>query len=194
MKCKEFFDEKGRINWGFVKTIPEFAKLEETKQSTKWHSEGDAFQHTKYVCWAMEDILERENINKDCSLYKQCMIAALFHDIGKADTTKWDEESKDWKTENHGAVVERITRKILYDEDIILREKICYMVRYHMKFHHVMDNPIKMDYSLIKLSNGMVGISIMLWLMEADMKGTGYFMNHDDVVISKINAIKKKLF
>lgn len=191
MRCEDFLDERGRINWEFVKSIPEFAKLEETKQNAKWHSEGDAFLHTQYVCYAMEDILECENVDKDCSLYKQCMVAALFHDIGKAETTKWDEEKKDWKTKNHGAVGERITRRMLYDEDVILREKICYMVRHHMKLHHVMDDPIETTHKLIKLSNGMVGISIMLWLMAADMKGTGYFTEHDDAVINKINQIKK---
>ena len=37
-------------NWNIISTIPEFAKLKECQQSTKWHSEGTAWDHTKLVC------------------------------------------------------------------------------------------------------------------------------------------------
>lgn len=181
------------INWEFVESLSNFAKLKKTEQNKEFHTEGNAFLHTKYVCHAMENILNRENVSKDSLLYRQCIMAALFHDIGKGETTEWDNEKETWVTKYHGAVGERITRKILFNEDISLREKICYMVRHHMDLHYVIDGENKInDSKLEKLSHGIVGLIPMLWLVEADMMGTGCYMNFHTKVFEKIDLIKKE--
>ena len=34
------------VDWNYVMTIPEFQKLKECEQNPKWHSEGNALEHT----------------------------------------------------------------------------------------------------------------------------------------------------
>ena len=141
----------------------------------------------------MEKILSKNEIEKGSEEWIMCMMGAICHDLGKADTTKWSEEKNDWKTKNHGVVGERITRNLLFDEDIILREKICYMVRHHMTLHHVLDNPDKTNKKLIKLSHGIVPIKYMLWLKEADSRGSINDIETEEVINEKLNIIYDKV-
>ena len=172
MKFKDLFDKEWNVNWEKLETIPQFDKLKSTKQSLKWHEEGNAYLHTCLVTVAMRGILTNNNIEKGSKAWIMCMSAALCHDFGKAETTKWSEEKQDWTTKNHGVVGERITRNLFYDEDIVLREKVCYMVRHHMVLHHVFDDEKKTREKLIKLSHGIVPIKYMLYLNIADSKGS----------------------
>lgn len=63
-------------------------------------------------------------------------LAALFHDIGKVKTRRFDETKKDYTFYGHEVVSERITKKVL--EELKMEKKIiektCKLVRYHMFF------------------------------------------------------------
>jgi len=60
-----------------------YSKLENTPQSAKWHPEGNAKNHTILV---MENVLEWPFATEE---EEQTMMAcAIFHDLGKIDTTK----------------------------------------------------------------------------------------------------------
>lgn len=63
-------------------------------------------------------------------------MAALFHDIGKPKTKRYDEMKKDYTFYGHEVVGEKMTRKILerlkFEKSFI--EKVSKLVRYHMFF------------------------------------------------------------
>jgi predicted kinase len=173
MKFKElFFNEDWSFNWEKIEKIPQFDKLKATKQSAVWHQEGNAYLHSLLTVQEMHDILRDNKIEEGSENWIMCMMAALCHDLGKVETTKWSEEKQDWTTKNHGVVGERITRNLFYDEDIIQREKVCYMVRHHMALHHVFDEDGEAKRKLVKLSHGIVPIRYMLYLNVADSKGS----------------------
>ena len=193
MKTNIFFNEDWSVNWEQIDKLNWFERLSHTPQSSIYHKEGHVLVHTHNVVSEMEKILSKNEIEKGSEEWIMCMMGAICHDLGKADTTKWSEEKNDWKTKNHGVVGERITRNLLFDEDIILREKICYMVRHHMTLHHVLDNPDKTNKKLIKLSHGIVPIKYMLWLKEADSRGSINDIETEEVINEKLNIIYDKV-
>lgn len=172
MKFKELFNEDWTFKWEVIEKIPQFDKLKSTQQSTVWHKEGNAYFHTVLVVQEMKFILDDNHLIEGSDEWIMCMVAALCHDLGKAETTKWSDEKQDWTTKNHGVVGERITRNLFYDEDITQREKVCYMVRHHMTLHHIFDKPEETNKRLIKLSHGIVPIRFVLYLNHADSKGS----------------------
>lgn len=185
MRFKNLFNEDWSVNWEKILKISHFSKLQTTPQSSTWHKEGHCLEHTKLVSQSMEKLLNRNLINRGSENWVMCMTAALCHDLGKGETTKWSEEKNDWTTKNHGVVGERITRHLFYDEDIVLREKVCYMVRHHMTLHHVYDKPEETNKRLIKLSHGIVPLSYMILLNIADSMGSINDMETEDSVFDK---------
>jgi len=185
MKVNSFFKDDWSVDWEKIATIPQFDKLMSTKQSAVWHKEGNVYLHQLLVTEAMEKLLVLNHIEKGSTDWIMCMTAAICHDLGKADTTKWSEEKNDWTTKNHGVVGERITRHLFYDEDIILREKVCYMVRHHMTLHHVYDKPEETNKRLIKLSHGLVPMNYMILLNIADSIGSWNDIETEDSLIDK---------
>ena len=187
MKVNTFFNEDWSVNWEKILTISHFSKLRETPQSSTWHREGNVYMHLQLVTQAMEKLLKRNLIKEDSDNWVMCMAAAICHDLGKGETTKWSEEKNDWTTKNHGVVGERITRHLFYDEDIVLREKICYMVRHHMTLHHVYDKPEGTNAAkrLIKLSHGIVPLNYMILLNIADSMGSINDIETEDSIYDK---------
>ena len=185
MNFKDLFNEDWSVNWEKILTISHFNKLQETSQSSTWHREGNVYMHLQLVTQAMEKLLNRNLIEKGSENWVMCMSAAICHDLGKGETTKWSEEKNDWTTKNHGAVGERITRHLFYDEDIVLREKVCYMVRHHMTLHHVYDKPEETNKRLIKLSYGIVPMSYMILLNIADSMGSINDIETEDSIYDK---------
>ena len=154
------------INWEFVNSIPEFNILNNTEQNAVWHKEGNVMKHTKLVCDAMKNFLSTESFNINKNVY--LMLSALFHDIGKGPTTKIGDDGL-YHSKNHASVGEKITRKILWDIDFEMREKICSLVASHMRPLYIMDkeNPIR---NIIELSMKCT-ISDLLVLKSADCIG-----------------------
>ena len=185
MKFKDLFNEDWSVNWEKIIEIPQFDKLMSTKQSAVWHKEGNVYLHTILVTQEMEKLLNRNLVVVGSPAWVMCMAAALCHDLGKADTTKWSDEKNDWTTKNHGIVGERITRSIFYDEDIVLREKVCYMVRHHMALHHIYDKPELTNKRFIKLSHGIVPMNYMILLNIADSLGSYNDIETEDFIYDK---------
>jgi len=186
MKFKEIFTENYSVNWDFLLTISPFSKMVNLEQNKEWHKE-DCWTHTLLVTQAMEKLLKRNLIERGSENWIMCMSAAICHDLGKGETTKWSEEKNNWATKNHGVVGERITRHLFYDENIVLREKVCYMVRHHMALHHVYDKPEKTNAAerLIKLSHGIVPLSYMILLNIADSIGSVNNIETEDSIFDK---------
>lgn len=168
MKIDTFFNRDLTINWEKVWSIPEFKRLQGCKQNTVWHQEGDVAAHTKLVC---DEIVK--HISKDSDKYKKIVTAALCHDLGKATTTYWNENEQQWKCKSHGNEGARITRRLLYDEDILTREYICAMVEYHMVLHHIFDGgDEKAEKKMIQLSKEIPDVEDMILLNYCDSAGS----------------------
>lgn len=178
------------VDWDNILKIPQFAKLRETPQSKTWHQEGNCWKHTILVTDTLRKILQQYDISEGSDMWIMCMSAAICHDLGKGESTKFSIEKDDWVTKNHGVIGERITRKLFHDEDIVLREKVCYMVRHHMALHHVLDNNKDTDFILTKLSHGIVSIKFMMMLNEADSLGS---INEFDTIETICNKHNKLL-
>lgn len=191
MKFRELFDNNMKPLWVKIETIKEFAILKDTPQSTVWHKEGNAFIHTKNVTEVMEEELFKMNVDKDSKYYLIMMSAALCHDLGKATTTKWDKEKNDWACSHHGEAGENITRLLFYEDDFILRELVCYMVRWHMNLHHILDKD-KVNEALIKMAQGWVSIKDMLILNKCDSLGSKNDVETYEFLENRWNTIKKK--
>lgn len=192
MKIKDFFSEYFQVKWDVIENIDCFKKLKDTPQSSTWHKEGNVWEHTKLVVEQMERIFNDCFVKTGSEQWFIMMTAAICHDLGKADTTVWSDEKNDYTTKNHGAVGERITRELLFDEDILIREKVCYMVRHHMTLHHVFDKPEETDNRMLRLGYGLVDIQWMIMLNEADSRGSINDIENEEFLKKKISDIRTK--
>lgn len=166
-KLNDIIDtNKLAVNWDCVWCIPEFNILQNTHQNPKWHLEDYVSTHTYSVTENMCKLLYGESDKHKC-LYM--IAAALFHDIGKAITTKWDEDKNTWVSPRHAIASEQITRRLLWDEPFELREKICSLVRNHMKplYIYEKENHIKEIAKLAEDCN----FTELLLLKKADCLG-----------------------
>lgn len=173
------------INWDEVWKIPEFKKLQETEQNPQWHGEGNVGIHTKMVYQAMDKLVPLTNDNKKHRLALVC--AALFHDIGKGETTIWDKDKDAWSSPKHAIVGEKMTRRLLWDEDFSIREEICELVRNHMKPYYFSESetPVR---DIIRMSHSCKSIKNLLLLKEADC--TGSIMKEYDGWKDKLEYMK----
>lgn len=159
-------------NWKNLKKCKAFNDLIGCKQSWLWHKEGDVWNHTKKVAEFMHEKINRMNlINTQRGAI--LMIAALCHDLGKPSTTYLDEKDNDWHCKDHGAKGEKITRDLLLDVPINIREEICWLVRNHMVFHYWSHkDPIKQEDIIYRLSKGLSSIKNLALLNMADTEGS----------------------
>lgn len=178
------------VDWDKVESIPEFARLKNTKQSSVWHKEGDAFAHTRLVTEAMKSILKREGTDAFSERWLMMMSAALCHDLGKTTTTSFDKSKNDWACKKHGAASATIIRSLFQNEDIGLREAVCFMARHHMTLHHIFDKPERTDRSLIALQEGPVALKDMILLNEADSTGSKNEKETTDAIAETTEKIK----
>ncbi len=101
-------------------------------------------------------------------------LAALFHDIGKVKTRRFDEVKKDYTFYGHEVVSERITKKVLeelkFEKKVI--EKTSKLVRYHMFF----SDPNEVTLSSVRrliVNIGKENIWDLINLRLCDRMGSG---------------------
>lgn len=195
MKILDILNEDFSPNWTVIEDIKLFNDLKETNQSSVWHKEGNVFNHTKLVAGSMLNVINGKVtfVKNETFTDEQkvaLMAAAICHDLGKSTTTRWDDELKEWKCKNHGLEGERMTRILFFDEpNITLREKVCYMVRYHMALHHVYDVPSKTNERIMKLSFGPASLYEMVCLNYADSMGSINDEMTESELIDKLNTV-----
>lgn len=190
MLFTDLFDECMNPLWDKIESVPEFSVLRDTRQSLVWHKEGNVLEHTKRVVNEMKKYLDSKKIHHKSTYYLVMMCAALCHDLGKATTTYWNEEKQDWSCKHHGLVGERITRKLFYDDVLIYRELVCYMVRWHMELHMILDNEEKINDKMKFMSNGMVSIKNMLILNACDSLGSVNDIETREFLQNRLDRIK----
>ena len=71
--------------------LPLLDQLAETEQDPEWHAEGDVAVHTDLVLTEAYQLAEAEGLDPDTRL--TLLLAATFHDIGKALTTRRAEDA-----------------------------------------------------------------------------------------------------
>lgn len=191
MKINDFFKADGHtLDWERIEKIPEFAKMATTKQSPIWHREGNVLTHTKLVCKHMSEIMSDEvgSLN-----YRIMMVAAACHDLGKPDTTYFDERDREYHCKNHGDRGDKITRELLAEENTALREKVCYIVRHHMVLHHILSKDEKgIERKLIEMSWGWVTVNDMLRMKMADSRGSLNDVETEEAILDTVSTIKSK--
>lgn len=113
---------------GLLKYYPELAALIGCEQDPEWHPEGDVWVHTLMVVDEMA-ALRTGDPKRDLLL----MLSALCHDLGKPDTTVFQDGR--WRSPNHEAEGVPPTKQFLarLTDEKALVKAICDIVREHLK-------------------------------------------------------------
>ena len=192
MKLNDFFDHNMSPNWDLLlKTFPE---METCHHSARWHKEGSIANHTSLVYDEMRKRI-KDVQREDYDEWSLIMLsAALFHDIGKIFTTYFDDEQGDWCCKSHGKAGEKLFRKVFFEERLDLREKVAYLIRYHMLLHHTLQKgKVTKEKELIQLMNGLMPIDDMLILHECDCRGSINEENNDENIKKHIADIQNEV-
>ena len=168
------------IDWERIEQIPEMAELKNCQQSPKWHQEGNAWIHTQRV---VDAAYVKSYDFSDFWVREKLIVSALFHDVGKCNTTFQDSKKPGvWHSYNHEYESERLVKEIFKEDDTIIIpldtvtmvEDIAKIVRNHMAVLKLLDT--KMPYeNIIKMVNevgGKENFDILVALKECDMKGS----------------------
>lgn len=111
--------------------------LENTKQDSDYHAEGNVWIHTKLVVESL--FLDEEYINLEKNEQKILLLSALLHDIAKPFCTK--EEDGKITSPNHTLKGSLYARNLFYRYNFMSeifgvlsfeeREQVCSLIRYH---------------------------------------------------------------
>lgn len=153
---------------------PPLLALKGVQQDSGHHPEGCAYTHTCFVVWAMKKVLDREDVPGDDR--ETLMLAALLHDVGKARTTRWNEEKGKWTAYGHdheGVFVALDWFKGLPWLDGDRAVRVTTLIDLHMAHarpaSQVTDKSV--NKVLTKLGAGGASWKELFWLMEADASG-----------------------
>jgi len=145
----------------------EISDLRKAPQNPVYHPEGDAFEHTMMVLDAAAEI--RDQMKDPLSF----MLAALCHDLGKANTTKKNDKGN-WASIGHEhtgvPLCESMLSRLLISKNMIAYAKN--MCKLHMRVH-----TCYYGKSRISRTNMLFDESInpeeLAWLVVCDSRGTG---------------------
>lgn len=164
---KYFKGNTADLDWEYIETIPEFAKLKECEQSPKWHKEGNAWEHTVRCVNAAC----KRTFPSDSVYARRIAIASvLFHDIGKGTTTTFTKGS--WHAYGHEFAGEKIARRILWNEPIEAREAVCNAVRYHMEVLRIAESKDLISHLILLSMNFGFSWETLLFVKTCDILGS----------------------
>jgi tRNA nucleotidyltransferase (CCA-adding enzyme) len=168
--------------------LPEISKLSEIPQESDYHPEGDVFTHTMQVIDAMAIIIRchsKENpFNKD--LKRALMLGALFHDLGKIEKTKFDEERQRITSHGHEEagvspateIIKRLYKNKEQSSDLAYEKLILFLISDHMKpllLHKESESGVDVEKALRRFINRCYENNTtpeqLLMLVEADKLG-----------------------
>lgn len=168
------------INWNTIWSIPEFEQLKATPQSKKWHSESQYVDgHAIRVIEEAVNLLTYPTTQLNDFQTTVFLLAAIFHDVGKCNTTKWREKDGLWHHYGHEVESARITRKILWDTPVLIREAVCSLVRHHMDIYSMqkVSDPCS---EMIRLSYQIPSWRLLIMLNECDTHASLAMDSHDN--------------
>jgi len=157
---------------GWIKMLPELEVLIGCPQDSEWHPEGDVWNHTLLVVDKAAEIAKRDGLVGNDRL--AMIFSALFHDVGKASTTKICEEDGRIRSPRHDTVGAKISvgamTKIGGSVQIIKRIEIL-ISRHMVRFKKVTPRIIRrLSY---KLAESDETIEMLVRLGEADKRDKG---------------------
>lgn len=125
--------------------------MAECSQDREWHAEGDVWTHTRMVVAELERLMDWPSLDRDSQL--KLLFTALFHDAGKPATTTIDPATGHTHSPKHALAGVGIARAVLreVDCDLVIREEIAGLVRYHGRPAFLLEKPDPAD-EVIKLS------------------------------------------
>lgn len=134
----------------------------------------DMEQNGHHAYDIFEHLLRSLNHAAERGFDLETRLAALFHDIGKIKTRRFDEVKQDYTFYAHEVVSERMTKKILEEMKVEKKviEKVCKLVRYHMFF----SDPDEITLSAVRrliVNIGEENIWDLINLRFCDRMGSG---------------------
>lgn len=160
--------------------VAEFAhEMRQTRQSERWHKEGDVLTHTEMVVEALDGLPAFAELPERQKTVLSC--AAWLHDIGKIKQTRVVDG--EFEAPHHAAVGSRMARRALWlskglcgeQDKMLLRETIVLLIRHHTFPPHA----IEMEDAKLRLhsiaSNGLLvpdfSMKLLCLLGRADITG-----------------------
>lgn len=158
---------------GWEKNFPELAAIRGVPQSPFWHPEGSVEIHTGQAADIAARKAEEDGLNKEDR--SVVVLAAISHDLGKAESTVIDDEGK-ISSAGHEYTGQKLSKKFLrgIGASDVVRRQVPLIVNAHM--HHVNAPTERVVRRLMnKLDNEGRGTTIELWarVAEADKGGRG---------------------
>lgn len=151
-------DVEAALAW--AESRPWSAAMAACAQDPVWHAEGDVWTHTGLVCRALPGIAGWHDL--DACDRTTCVLAALFHDAGKPETTVLDPVTGCVRAPRHALAGAAIARRELAALGCPppLRERIVAMVRHHALPPRILerDDPVR---EVIRMS----------WLLDTRLLG-----------------------
>lgn len=164
----------------------EIDNTKESKQNKYWHPEGDTFIHTRLVTNRLANCYNDINLN----------LSGLFHDLGKFETTYFDEKKEDWTSPGH----EEISIKILYKYKDWVKEMngdiniIDFIISNHMRYKYLDEMRLSEQIKLIEHPY----FELLKKFSTADYGGTNLeckqIPTHKDIIdkIEKYKTLEKE--
>ncbi|MGD8373923.1 MAG: HD domain-containing protein [Candidatus Woesebacteria bacterium] len=153
------------------KLHPQLNDLVGVQQNSKYHPEGDVWQHTVSSVDAAARIVQDEGLNKaDATVV---MLGALCHDMGKAATTVYD-DARGWISHGHETAGIEPARRFLNDlkmpKDVIA--VVAKIVERHM---YALSNGAPTATQVRRLSRKLAPANIRQWdlVSRSDSNGRG---------------------
>lgn len=139
------------ISWSnLCSIIPELAKLDQTPQDPRHHTEGDVGIHTRMCLNELRDDANWQALSPT-DQYK-CLLGVLMHDIAKPQRTVHEDDGT-ISSKGHSAAGNIQARGILWKLGVPpeIREFVCRIANYHQLPFYLESHPNR-DYEMRKLS------------------------------------------
>ncbi|MGB5965047.1 MAG: HD domain-containing protein [Sulfurimonadaceae bacterium] len=150
--------------FNMLDNFPELKALQGVPQDPDYHPEGDVWVHTLMV---VDEMTKLHTADKKRNLYLS--LAALCHDLGKANTTKMiDGRIRAIGHENSGVPLTQRLLERLSDEKALV-ESVVPLVKYHLKPKQFYKQWAK-SAAIRRLAN-QVNIEELILLCKADFLG-----------------------
>lgn len=155
------------VDTGAVGHFPELDAIVGLHQDPEWHPEGSVDIHTGLVMDAAVEIAERENLSKEDRMI--LVLAALCHDLGKANTTVVEDGRI--KSPGHDKTGVPLTESFLQSIGVspYLIERITPLVAEHMC--HIGGNINHRFVRRLTVRLKKASVRLLVLLMEADHSG-----------------------
>ena len=184
------------------KDIPEFYELDQIIENNPWHNRESVFKHSLSVAKELKKLIKKASqkikvyLDQIIAIYSRkelLLLAAFFHDIGKKETFK--QENNSTKCLQHEEKSAEKLRHFLPKFNLPAEEKklVIEVVRNHGFFHDLLDCPkrnLEEKLKEFKRNNTQIFLEVVL-LSMADILGSQLKENKPGEFNFRINFLKK---